>query len=716
MKASRQILLVLLILFMGINLQAQVIISNNPNDEADTSAALEIRSTIKGLLPPRMTAAQRDAIVNPAPGLIIYCINCGDNGVLQLRHNYNWVDLLYGPLSPVNEPPIATNVTVSGLTIAGQMLTGSYSYSDAESNAEGTSVFKWYRADNNLGLNETLISNASGFTYTTTEADFLKYIRFAVIPMASIGTNPGLEVKSPWSNQILAGAPEAQNVTQTGNTTVGSILTGVYTYFNGQGTPEGSSIYKWYRADDAQGTNEILISSATSLIYTLTSADLGKYVRFAVIVVSQDLGQSHGTEVKADTYKGIITANLAPVASSVSQTGIAINGKTLVGSYAYSDFENDVEGTSVYRWFIADDVNGTNETQIDGANLSTYTLQTPTIGKYVRFSVTPVTATGTSPGLLVKSSTYIGPILNAVPEALNVALTGNVSTGSTLNGSYNYFDLENDAQSTVVYKWYRADNTNGLNEVQIEGQSSSQYILGNNDINRFVRFSVTPSASTGRSPGLEVKSNYIGSVIFEVFCGVTVLTSNINVGTMINTPNPQSNNGVVEKYCYNNLESNCIQFGGLYQWNEAMNYVPSTSKYEDPSTVRGICPAGYHLPSDYEFSRYEYCVETTFSPIGATPLATFQTSTGSNRGTNQGTKMKAESPRWDGNNTSGFTALPTGYVGDNYVFLSLGSNNGYWTATQASANYARSRLMGGSSIFRNETLKTRAYPVRCFKD
>ncbi len=715
MKASKQILLILIVLFLGINIQAQVIISTNPSDEADTSAALEIRSTVKGLLPPRMTAEQRDAIYNPAPGLIIYCLDCGDHGVLQLRNNYNWVDLLYGPLSPTNVAPVATNVLLSGLATAGQMLTGSYTYSDAENNTEGASIYKWYRADDNSGLNAILIPNASGLTYVTDLADILKYIRFAVVPVANIGTNPGLEVKSPWSNQILAGAPIAQDVSQTGNTTVGSVLTGVYTYFNGQGTLEGTSIYKWYRADESQGTNEVLISSATSLTYTLTPSDLGKYIRFAAIVVSQDTEQSIGTEVKSLTYKGPITANLAPVASSVSQTGIAINGKTLVGSYVYSDYENDVDG-SVYRWFVANDATGTGETEIVGANLSTFTLQTPTVGKYVRFSVTPSTSTGTSPGLLTKSSTYIGPILNAVPEALNVAVTGNVSTGTNLNGTYTYFDLENDAQGTVVYKWYRADNANGLNEVQIQGQSTSHYILSNDDINRFVRFSVTPSASTGRSPGLEVKSNFIGSVIFEVFCGVTVLTSNLNVGTMVNTPNPQSNNGVVEKYCYNNLESNCVQFGGLYQWNEAMSYVPSTSVTADPSTVRGICPAGYHFPSDYEFSRYEYCVETTFAPIGATPLSTFQTSVGSNRGTNQGTKMKAESPRWDGNNTSGFTALPTGYLGDSYVFLSLGSNNGYWTATQSSPTNGRSRLMGGSSIFRNSTSKLRAYPVRCFKD
>ncbi|MDC0087068.1 FG-GAP repeat protein [Polaribacter sp.] len=50
----------------------------------DASAALDITSTTKGFLPPRMTAAQRNSISNPSAGLMLWCSDCGANGELNV--------------------------------------------------------------------------------------------------------------------------------------------------------------------------------------------------------------------------------------------------------------------------------------------------------------------------------------------------------------------------------------------------------------------------------------------------------------------------------------------------------------------------------------------------------------------------------------------------------------------------------------------------------
>jgi uncharacterized protein (TIGR02145 family)/prepilin-type N-terminal cleavage/methylation domain-containing protein len=75
----------------------------------------------------------------------------------------------------------------------------------------------------------------------------------------------------------------------------------------------------------------------------------------------------------------------------------------------------------------------------------------------------------------------------------------------------------------------------------------------------------------------------------------TWMQNNMNVGTRIDGVNEQTDNSIVEKYCYDNLESNCSNYGGLYQWNEMMQYITAEGS-------RGICPAGFHVPTDSEWT------------------------------------------------------------------------------------------------------------------
>ena len=55
------------------------------------------------------------------------------------------------------------------------------------------------------------------------------------------------------------------------------------------------------------------------------------------------------------------------------------------------------------------------------------------------------------------------------------------------------------------------------------------------------------------------------------------------------------NNGVIEKYCLGNDPTNCQDYGGLYDWNEMMEY--STTE-----NIQGVCPGGWYLPSDNEWN------------------------------------------------------------------------------------------------------------------
>ena len=81
----------------------------------DTSAILELASTSKGFLPPRMTASQRDAIATPALGLIIFCTDCAfGEGELQIKLSSAWKNLTGGDVKDQTISDLAIGDTYQG--------------------------------------------------------------------------------------------------------------------------------------------------------------------------------------------------------------------------------------------------------------------------------------------------------------------------------------------------------------------------------------------------------------------------------------------------------------------------------------------------------------------------------------------------------------------------------------------------------------------------
>jgi hypothetical protein len=84
---------ILTLLCAATSIQAQVGIGTTT---PDSSSILDLTSTSKGLLPPRMTASQRNAISSPVAGLMIWCTDCGASGDLQVYNGSDWVNFIGG--------------------------------------------------------------------------------------------------------------------------------------------------------------------------------------------------------------------------------------------------------------------------------------------------------------------------------------------------------------------------------------------------------------------------------------------------------------------------------------------------------------------------------------------------------------------------------------------------------------------------------------------
>ncbi len=82
----------------------------------DASAQLEITSFSKGLLPPRMTYAQRNLISNPATGLILWCSDCGLKGELQVYNSIEWTNIVGDTASIVPFLPTLTSASINNIT------------------------------------------------------------------------------------------------------------------------------------------------------------------------------------------------------------------------------------------------------------------------------------------------------------------------------------------------------------------------------------------------------------------------------------------------------------------------------------------------------------------------------------------------------------------------------------------------------------------------
>jgi uncharacterized protein (TIGR02145 family) len=176
---------------------------------------------------------------------------------------------------------------------------------------------------------------------------------------------------------------------------------------------------------------------------------------------------------------------------------------------------------------------------------------------------------------------------------------------------------------------------------------------------------------------------------------------NLNIGLMIPLGQNQSNSNSIEKYCSVNDEANCNVFGGLYQWNNMMQW--STNE-----GVQGICPTGWHIPTDAEWT-----ILTDY--LGGLSIAAGELkSTGT---LEAGTGLWHE-PNSCATNKSGFTGLPGGFSQTN-GFYGLFYNAKYWSSTQDGATFAWGRDITYNScqVARiNYRPKYSGFSVRCLKD
>jgi uncharacterized protein (TIGR02145 family) len=293
-----------------------------------------------------------------------------------------------------------------------------------------------------------------------------------------------------------------------------------------------------------------------------------------------------------------------------------------------------------------------------------------------------LTRIGTNADVASMSSTlfagqqYIADGVDAVAVNVNTLVSSSARTGAgtffSVGGSPNYCKKKVvDSNGLVVNTNINNSTTCDTGKVCNNGVCDTSWTCGTSQIS-------------------DADGNSYNTVLVNTQCW---MASNLNVGVRIIGAGTQTNNSTIEKYCYADTDANCTTDGGLYLWDEAMGY--STTE-----GARGICPTGWHVPTDAQQYALENYLQTTTC-----------SATRTNWGCDPaGTKLKT-------GGTSGMNFPLAGYRVTDGSFLGRTTYATIWSSSQ-SGDTAWSRHLdsANATVNRNPNSKAYGFSVRCLKD
>jgi len=172
---------------------------------------------------------------------------------------------------------------------------------------------------------------------------------------------------------------------------------------------------------------------------------------------------------------------------------------------------------------------------------------------------------------------------------------------------------------------------------------------------------------------------------------------------------------VAYRYYPDNDSANVADYGYLYNWAAVMN--GSLSSSANPSGVQGICPDGWHVPSDDEWTELTNYVSSQSQYVCGDDTNYIAKALASETGWNSSSLFNCKvgyNP--DANNATGFSARPAGYYRGNYGYF--GDLAYFWSATQYNSNnaYVRYLYYNDAFVTKGNNSKNHGYSVRCVRN
>ncbi len=472
----------------------------------------------------------------------------------------------------------------------------------------------------------------------------------------------------------------------------GNSVTFTATPINGGSSPS----YQW----KVNGTN---VTGATNSTYSNVPVNN----EAILCILTSSVTCKTGSPATSNTINMTVTP-VSPVSVSIAASANPVCAGL---SVTYTATPTNGGTSPSYQWKL----NGTNVSGATNATYSNIPINGNTIVCVLTSNISCSSGAATSNQITMTVNTQ-SPVSVSISASSYAVVSG---------ASVTYTATPVNGGSSPVYQWKKnsvvvtgvTGNTytnttpaNNDNILCIMTSNATICVSGNpatsNTINMIVYTNGTfcPGIPTVVHGGITYNTVLIGSTTTQCW-----LRENINLGTMITGATSQTDNGIIEKYCYNNDINRCNVYGGLYQWAEMVQYlngVTNTTHWNPLPTgnVQGVCPTGWHIPTSAESA-------SLVTLMGSTPSA-------------GGNMKEVGTVHWGpynsgATNSAGFTAIAGGGVYNN-TFGDINSYSNFWTITRAVLTASSAAYFGAafnsSYAASGETGKTVGYSVRCLKD
>ena len=190
-------------------------------------------------------------------------------------------------------------------------------------------------------------------------------------------------------------------------------------------------------------------------------------------------------------------------------------------------------------------------------------------------------------------------------------------------------------------------------------------------------------------------------------------TTHYSDGTAIPTTSGV-NSSVAYWYYPNNNASNVVTYGLLYNWTAMMNGAAFSNA--NPSGVQGVCPTGWHVPSDAEWTQLTNFVSSTSAWWCGGNSSNIAKALASKTGWNNSSTNCNVGNNQSANNATRFTAIPAGWKYSGTSYYDINDYAYIWSTTQGNNGRCFRLNYSSSTVLRENIDLSRGISVRCLKD